>query len=57
MIHFIDQHREVFGVEPIRAELPIAPDTYYAARSREPSARILNDAVMIGKIRTVHASN
>ena len=34
MIQFIDQHREVFGVEPICAELPIAPATYYAAKSR-----------------------
>lgn len=26
---FIDQHRDEFGVEPICAELPIAPSTYY----------------------------
>jgi transposase InsO family protein len=57
MIEFIDQHRDVFGVEPICAELPIAPATYYAAKSRPPSARAVSDAVMIEKIRSVHAAN
>jgi putative transposase len=57
MIEFIDQHRDLFGVEPICAELPIAPATYYAAKSRPPSARAVSDAVMIEKIRSVHAAN
>jgi len=30
MTSFIDEHREVYGVEPICAEIPIAPSTYYA---------------------------
>ena len=29
MIAFIDDHREVHGVEPICKVLPIAPSTYY----------------------------
>jgi putative transposase len=29
MISFIDEHRGVFGVEPICRVLPIAPSTYY----------------------------
>ena len=29
MISFIDEHRGVFGVEPICKLLPIAPSTYY----------------------------
>jgi hypothetical protein len=29
MISFIDEHRGVFGVEPIGGLLPIAPSTYY----------------------------
>jgi len=29
MISFIDEHRSVFGVEPICRLLPIAPSTYY----------------------------
>ena len=30
MIAFIDDHREVHGVEPICKVLPIAPSTYHA---------------------------
>ena len=29
MISFIDEHRGVFGVEPISRLLPIVPSTYY----------------------------
>ncbi len=38
MISFIDDHREVYGVEPICRVLPIAPSTYYlhAARRADP---------------------
>jgi len=43
MTAFIDTHRHTFGVEPICAHLPIAPSTYYAARSRPPSARSVRD--------------
>jgi len=41
MIAFIDDHRHVYGVEPICRVLPIAPSTYYAhvARRRDPSRR------------------
>lgn len=34
MINFIDDHREVYGVEPICRVLPIAPSTYYSWVSR-----------------------
>jgi len=39
MIAFIDEHREVYGVEPICRVLPIAPSTYRAhvARRRNPA--------------------
>ena len=37
MVTFIDENGEEFGVEPICAELPIAPSTYYGAKSRLPS--------------------
>ena len=30
MIAFIEEHRGIFGVEPICRVLPIAPSTYYA---------------------------
>ena len=38
MIAFIDDHRGVYGVEPICSELPIAPSTYHAhvARRADP---------------------
>ena len=33
MVSLIDAHREEFGVEPICAQLPIAPSTYYTSRA------------------------
>jgi hypothetical protein len=38
MIAFIDDHRDVHGVEPICEVLPIAPSTYraHAAAWRDP---------------------
>ena len=38
IVDYIDQHRDRFGVEPICAALQVAPSTYYAAKSRPPSA-------------------
>jgi hypothetical protein len=35
MIHYIDSHRERFGVEPICKVLPIAPATYYQHKALE----------------------
>jgi putative transposase len=34
MVAFIDAHREAYGVEPICAQLPIAPSTYDEATAR-----------------------
>ena len=34
MVAFIDAHRDEYGVEPICAQLPIAPSTYYDVTSR-----------------------
>lgn len=41
MVDFIEDHRAVYGVEPICAVLPIAPSTYYEqrARRRDPERR------------------
>ena len=41
MTAFIDDHRETYGVEPICAELPIAPSVYWEhkRREREPERR------------------
>ena len=35
MVAFVDAHREQYGVEPICAEVPIAPSTYYEQKARE----------------------
>ena len=58
MIAFIDAYRDQFGVEPacrvLRQEgCGIAPSTYYAARSRPPSARAVRDAWLEGEITRV----
>ena len=62
MIAFIEDHRRVFGVEPICKTLPIAPSTYYARRAiaRDPdraSARAKSDAAMSLKIDEAWADN
>ena len=57
MVAFIDENREGFGVEPICAELPIAPSTYYAAKSRPPSARARRDAVLIPQLLALWRAN
>ena len=35
MTSFVDENRQEFGVEPICAELPIAPSTYWEHKRRE----------------------
>jgi putative transposase len=54
---FIDEHRNAYGVEPICSVLPIAPSTYYAAKSRAPSARSLRDAELLARIRKAFADS
>ena len=34
MVAFIDEQRDVGGVEPICEQLPIAPSTYYEHKAR-----------------------
>jgi putative transposase len=58
----VETHREQFGVEPIcrtlsAAGVPIAPSTYYAARSRPHSARDRRDEALAGEIARVHEEN
>ncbi len=43
MITFIDDHRHVYGVEPICRVLPIAPSTYYKHVARRD--RMLKDEI------------
>jgi putative transposase len=62
LVDYIDQHRGQFGVEPIctvlrQAGLQIAPSSYYAAKTRPPSARAVADKERLALIRQVHADN
>ena len=62
MIAFIDDHREVHGVEPICRVLPIAPSTYHvhAARQADPAKlppRAKSDAALMIEIRRVFEAN
>ena len=57
MTRYIDEHRSIFGVEPICQALAIAPSTYYAAKTRPPSKRALEDEKLKDRIRKVHESN
>jgi putative transposase len=62
VIDYVNHHRVHFGVEPIcrtlrTAGVPIAPSTYYAARSRPPSARARRDGELVGEIARVHREN
>jgi len=62
MIAFIDDHRALYGVEPICRVLPIAPSTYHAhaARRADPGrlpARARSDAALMVEIRRVFEEN
>ncbi len=57
MIAFIDAHRNRFGVEPICRILGVAPSTYYAARTRPPSARAVADRALAADLVRVHAEH
>jgi putative transposase len=54
---YIDLNRGSYGVEPICAQLQIAPSSYSAARSRPPSARSVNDTMLKDVIIRVHRAN
>lgn len=62
MIAFIDDHRQVYGVEPICRVLPIAPSTYreHAARRRDLArlpARARRDQALMPEVRRVFEDN
>jgi putative transposase len=62
-VAFIDAHKErdtdglVWGVEPICRVLQFAPSTYYAAKSRPPSRRRVEDDVLKAHIARIHRNN
>jgi putative transposase len=57
MTHYIEAHKESYGVEPICTVLQVAPSTYYAAKGRPPSARAASDAGLKPHVARVHAAN
>ena len=62
MTSFIDEHRDQYGVEPICAELPNAPSTYYAHKACETdpdkrSDRVRRDAELMVEIERVWNEN
>ena len=57
MTRYINQNSATYMVEPICRTLEIAASSYYAARSRPPSARALADAELKPKISEVHREN
>ena len=62
MTAFIDDHRDVYGVEPICAVLPIAPSTYYEQKARQAdpsrlSKRAQRDAALKVEIDRVWNEN
>jgi putative transposase len=61
-VAYIDAHRDRFGVEPICRVLTehgckIAPNTYWVAKNRPPSARALRDEELKPQILRVHSEN
>jgi putative transposase len=62
MVSFIDAHRDEYGVEPICAQLPIAPSQYYEHKARQVDPgrvppRQRRDAELLTEIQRVHAEN
>jgi putative transposase len=53
MTRYVEERREVFGVEPILHTLGVPVSTYYARRNREPSARARRDVELV---REIHAA-
>lgn len=60
IVAFIDEHKKLWGIEPIcrtlsqEFDLKVAPQTYYAFKTRKPSARALRDAELKEQIMTIH---
>ena len=62
MTSFIDDHREVYGIEPICRVLPIAPSTYHdhVAKRANPtklSERAKREAILKVEVRRVFVEN
>ena len=61
-VAYIDAYKRDFGVEPICRvlrdhDLPIAPSTYYAFKTRSRCARSRSDERLLPIVKLVHAVN
>jgi len=61
-VDYIEQNKNWYGIERIcatltGADVPIAPSTFYASRTRSASARALRDKELKPIIARVHADN
>jgi transposase InsO family protein len=61
-VSFIDEHRHAYGVEPICAQLPIAPSTYYEQKARQADPgrllpRTKKDTVLCPEVLRVWEAN
>ncbi|MBT8224748.1 MAG: IS3 family transposase [Dactylosporangium sp.] len=61
-VEFVDSQREEHGVQPVLRALEgtpaqIAPSTYYAVKTRPPSACAIRDGELTERIERVHADN
>jgi len=62
MVAFIDANRDLYGVESICKQLPIAPSLYYEMKAREVDptrvpARLQRDRKLVAEIRRVYDEN
>ena len=62
MVQFIDAHRATYGVEPICAQLPIAPAVYYEHKARQADpqrapARVQRDTRLSAEIHRIYNAN
>jgi putative transposase len=61
-VEFVDSQRETHGVQPVLQALQgtpagIAPSSYYAAKTRTESARVVRDRELAVQIERVHEDN
>jgi len=52
---YVEQRRDAFGVEPICRAVGVPVSTYYARRSRKPSARALADRELLVEIEAARS--
>lgn len=57
MSRYVDEHRGRFGVEPICRALGVSASAYYHRATGARSARVVDDARLLDRIREIHAAN